>query len=237
LLGLGGAAKLSPLALAFPIAAAGVVLIVHGWRGTGAAAAHDGELGWRLLVQPALAGATFVAAYPYLWPDPIRRTLELFRFRAAEMHSQGEIWSNLNIEGPVDALGRIGNWLGDIDSVTGQAIEAVARLFGVAWKPMGFDLVLALVGALLLLVLAIQRGLGSRWAMAALVLGGQVGLVVVGMRADFSRYLLPVLIATAVCGGLVAGMLWDVVRARVARRRGAREPATEPSLAGEPIIP
>ncbi len=238
LLGLGGSAKLSPLALAIVLAAAGMVLVIHGWRGSGRGARHDGMLGWRLLVQPPLAAATFIASFPYLWPDPIGRTRDLFEFRAIEMYNQGVLWSELNVDGPVDALGRIGNWLGDIDSVTGQLFELIARPFGVSWKPMEFDLVLAIIGALILLVLAIQRGLGSRWAMAALVLGGQVALIVVGMRADFSRYLLPVLTATAVCGGLVAGAVWDVAWDRFARRRESRRPAIDSSpLAGEPISP
>jgi hypothetical protein len=231
LLGLGGSAKLSPLALTFPLAAAGIVLILHGWRSRSAAARHDAALGWRLLVQPAIAGATFVASYPYLWPDPIGRTLALFRFRAGEMHNQGVIWPELNVHGPIDALGRIGNWLGEVDSVTGYAIGAVARLFGLTWQPMGGDLLLALIGALILLVLAIQRGLGSRWAMAALLLAGQVALVVVGMRADFSRYLLPVLMANAICGGIAAGVAWDALRARMETRRPQAERA---GLAGEP---
>ncbi|MGH2614081.1 MAG: phospholipid carrier-dependent glycosyltransferase [Thermomicrobiales bacterium] len=238
ILGLGGSAKLSPLALALPLAAAGLILVIHGWRGSGPAARHDGALGWRLGVQPAIAAAAFIASYPYLWPDPVRRTLALFEFRAVEMHNQGKIWSELKVVGPIDALGRIWHWLGEVDSVTGQAVEAVARLFGASWKPMGFDVMLAVIGGLILLVLAIQRGLGSRWAMAALVLGGQVALIVVGMRADFSRYLYPVLVVNAVCGGLVAGVVWDVVRARVARRREARDPDAEAApLAGEPIAP
>jgi hypothetical protein len=238
LLGLGGSAKLSPLALAIVPAAAGMVLVIHGWRGSGAGARHDGRLGWRLLVQPPLAAATFVASFPYLWPDPVGRTRALLEFRAIEMYNQGVLWSELNVDGPVDALGRIGNWLGDIDSVTGQLVEAIARFFGVSWKPMELDLVLAIIGALILLALAVQRGLGSRWAMAALVLGGQVALIVVGMRADFSRYLLPVLTATAVCGGLVAGAVWDVAWDRIARRREARRPAVNSSsLAGEPASP
>ena len=236
LLGLGGAAKLSPLALAIPLAAAGLILVIHGWRGSGPGARHDGALGWRLGVQPAIAAATFVVSFPYLWPDPVRRTLALFEFRAVEMHNQGVIWSDLNVTGPIDALGRIGNWLGEVDSVTGQGIDAVARFFGASWKPMGGDLVLAVIGALVLLMLAIQRGLGSRWAMAALVLGGQVALVVFGMRADFSRYLLPVLVANAVCGGLVAGLVWEMAAARIARWREARRPATEATpLTGEPL--
>jgi hypothetical protein len=238
LLGLGGSAKLSPLALAIVLAVAGMVLLVHGWRGSGRAARHDGLLGWRLLVQPALAAATFIASFPYLWPDPIGRTRDLFEFRAIEMYNQGVLWSELYVNGPVDALGRIGNWLGDIDSVTGQLFEVIARPFGISWKPMEFDLVLAIVGALILLVLAIQHGLGSRWAMAALVLGGQVALIVVGMRADYSRYLLPVLAATAVCGGLVAGTVWDMAWDRFRRRDESRRPAVDSSpLAGKPISP
>jgi hypothetical protein len=238
LLGLGGSAKLSPLALAIVPAAAGMVLVIHGWRGSGAGARHDGRLGWRLLVQPPLAAATFVASFPYLWPDPVGRTRALLEFRAIEMYNQGVLWSELNVDGPVDALGRIGNWLGDIDSVTGQLVEAIARFFGVSWKPMELDLVLAIIGALILLALAVQRGLGSRWAMAALVLGGQVALIVVGMRADFSRYLLPVLTATAVCGGLVAGVVWDMAWDRLAGRRESRRPAVgSPPLAGKPVSP
>jgi hypothetical protein len=238
LLGLGGSAKLSPLALAIVLAAAGMILVIHGWRGSGQGARHDGTLGWRLLVQPPLAAATFVASFPFLWPDPIGRTRELLQFRAIEMYNQGVLWSELNVDGPVDALGRIGNWLGDIDSVTGQLFEVVARLFGVSWKPMGFDLMLAIIGALILLAVAIRRGLGSRWAMAVLVLGGQVALIVVGMRADYSRYLLPVLAATAVCGGLVAGVVWDVVWDRIARRLESRRPAiSSSSLAGKLVSP
>jgi 4-amino-4-deoxy-L-arabinose transferase-like glycosyltransferase len=238
LLGLGGSAKLSPLALTFPLAAAGLVLLLHGWRSRSAAAAYDAALGWRLLVQPAIAGATFVASYPYLWPDPIGRTLALFRFRAAEMHNQGAIWPELKVNGPIDALGRIGNWLGEVDSVTGHAIGAVARLFGLTWQPLGGDLMLAIIGALILLVLAIQRGLGSPWGMAALLLGGQVALVVVGMRADFSRYLLPVLMANAICGGLAAGAAWNVAHARIGRRNEDKQPQGQRTpMAREPASP
>src|SRR5919112_4567588 len=132
LLGLGGSAKLSPLALAIVLAAAGGVLVLYGWGGAGGGARHDGVLGWRLLVQPPLAAATFIAAFPYLWPDPIRRTRELFEFRAIEMYNQGVLWSELYVDGPIDALGRIGNWLGDIDSVTGQLFELIARPFGIS---------------------------------------------------------------------------------------------------------
>src|SRR5215216_2731206 len=68
------------------LAAAGLILVIYGWRSSGASARHDGRLGWRLLVQPPLAAATFVASFPYLWSDPVGRTRDLLEFRAIEMY-------------------------------------------------------------------------------------------------------------------------------------------------------
>ena len=212
----------------------GMILIIHGWRSSG----RDARLDWRLPVQPPIAATTYVASFLYLWPDPIGRTRSLCEFRAIEMYNQGVPWSELSVHGPVDALGRIGNWLGDTDSVTDQLFEVIARLVGVSWKPTEFDLVLAIISALILLMLAIQRCFGSRWAMAAVVLGGQAALIVAGMRADFSRYLLPVLTTTAVCRGVAACAVWDMAWDRTARRRESCRPAVDSSpLAGEPKSP
>jgi hypothetical protein len=144
----------------------------------------------------------------------------------------------LRVEGPLDALTRIGHWLGEVDSVTGNGIGAVTGLFGSTWKPMPLDLILAVVGGVILIALAVQRGLGSRWSMAALLLGGQALLIVVGMRADFARYLLPVLVANAVCGGLVFGFAWEFVWNRFSRRRDARadgQEAENAAMQGEPV--
>lgn len=71
--------------------------------------------------------------------------------------------------------------------------------------------------------------------MAALVLGSEVGLVVAGMRADFARYLLPVLMANAVCGGIAVGALWQALWSRLGRRIEAPAPAPAgATLAREP---
>jgi Dolichyl-phosphate-mannose-protein mannosyltransferase len=215
LLGLGGSAKLSPLGLLAPLGAAGLVLIWRGWRGADTTSQHDGALGWRLLALAPVATATFIASYPFLWPDPIARTLDLVRFRSLEMQNQGAIWGELRVNGPLDAVSRIYNWLGVVDSVTGQAIGTVTQPLGVTFRPMWLDLALAVIGGIILIWLAVRHGLGSRWTMALIVLGGEVALVIVAMRADFSRYLLPVLVANAVCGGLVVGALWQVVARRL----------------------
>jgi len=231
LLGIGGSIKLSPLLIAVPLAGFGLFLLglARWWRGR-LDRERAASIGWKLLPLPGIAFATFVFSYPYLWPDPIGRTIVLFQFRAKEMFNQGQIWPELNVHGPVDALGRIGNWFGEVDSTTGRLASLVAGLVGIEWHPNGIDLVLARVGLLLLVASVIRHGLVSRQAMAALMLGSQVGLVVVGMRADFARYLLPVLTAQAICIGLAAGGAWDLLRPALARRRGMAPSAEQETV-------
>ncbi|MDQ3694418.1 MAG: phospholipid carrier-dependent glycosyltransferase [Chloroflexota bacterium] len=233
LLGLGGATKLSPLLIAQPLAMLGVALLWGATRTSGAEARRLAAVGWRLIPLPAIAFATFVAIYPYLWPAPIDRSLTLFAYRSQEMESQSQIWSALDVPTPGAALGRIGYWLGDRDATSTEVAAAVASWLGVAWEPGGIDLLFALAGALILLYLVIKHGLGSPWALAAAVLGAQVAAVVLGMRADFARYLLPVLIVAAICGGLFAGQVWETVHAWATARRGVSGPASAPALASE----
>lgn len=203
-LGLGASAKLSPLLLALPLAGLGALLVARGWRAGGEEGARDLALGWKLLPLPAIGAAAFVASYPYLWPDPIGRTVTLFTFRAQEMVSQGTIWSELNVAGPADALSRVGNWLGETRSTTGSLAGWLAGRLGGGWEPAGVDLLLALVGVLVFVALVVRAGLRSPAMLAAVVLGGQTAIIVLGMRADFERYLYPVLLMVAVCVGLAA---------------------------------
>ena len=203
LLGLGGATKLSPMLISLPLAGIGAILLWRRWRGGPPATA---ALGWRLLAQPCIAATTFIVSYPFLWPDPVGRTRMLFWYRLHEMRNQGIIWSNLDVETRSEALGRVGYWLGDHFSSTGTVAAWLADRVGRSWEPAGLDLPLALVGAEMLVVLAMRRGLGSGQTLAGVVLGSQTAIIVLGMRADFERYYLPVLIAVALCVGLLVGV-------------------------------
>ncbi|HET7092573.1 MAG TPA: glycosyltransferase family 39 protein, partial [Thermomicrobiales bacterium] len=233
LLGLGGSAKLSPLALAIPLAALGASYVLVGvWRRRPADIRHM-ALGWRLLTLPPVALATFIVAYPFLWPNPIGRVRDLFAFREQEMTNQGRIWPQLRVDGPGDAIARIGNWLGTVDSTSGSAAAWIAARFGHQWHPVGIDLLLGLIGAEVLVFLVFRHGLASRWGLAAAMLFGQVGLIVVGMRADFERYLLPVVVTIAVCGGLAVGQAWTFARAAIAHR-AARRVAAKPGAVDLP---
>ena len=229
LLGLGASAKLSPILLALPLALLGLLLVVRAARSADADAPRRAALGWRLLPQPAVALAVFVASYPFLWPDPVGRLRILYDFRAREMLNQGAIWPELKVAGPADSLSRVGNWLATVDSTTGTLAADVAAQFGRDWRPVGVDLLLAIVGAEILCFLVARHGLSSRWGLAGLMLFGQVGIVVVGMRADFARYMLPVLVTVAVCGGLVVGQLWALAGGRLRNRVPAIRTAPEPA--------
>ncbi|MFX4053975.1 hypothetical protein ACJB0U_11260, partial [Streptococcus suis] len=78
--------KLTPLLLAGPLAAFGVIR----WLVHRDAAAR--RYAWMMVAQPVIAFAAFVLSYPFLWPDPIGRTWRLYAFRAEEMASQNAAW-------------------------------------------------------------------------------------------------------------------------------------------------
>jgi len=215
LLGLGGATKLSPLLLSLPLAALGVGLLARATapdRSTGAAGWPGDPLGWRLAALPAVAAAVFVAVSPFLWPDPIGRTGDLFAFRVEEMGRQGTNWQAVAVSGPGDALARVGATLGERFTVSGRIASGMAGRVGAAWRPTGVDPALGLAGAALLLLRAARGGARDPHTLVAIVLGGQVALIVLGLRADFARYHLPVLLAEAVCVGVLGGELWAAGR-------------------------
>jgi 4-amino-4-deoxy-L-arabinose transferase-like glycosyltransferase len=215
LLGLGGATKLSPLFVTVPLAGLGVLLLVarRWWSGTRAAS------GWMLLSLPVVAFATFVAVYPYLWPSPIARTINLFDFRVQEMANQGQAWGWLRVESRAEAFRRVGITLSDTYSTSGRIIAKLAHGFGIERNPVGIDLLVAIAGLELLIALIICRGLLGPHLMTLLVLGGQSAVTVLGMRADFARYHLPILLFAAVCIGLVGGQLWEALARSTVRER------------------
>jgi 4-amino-4-deoxy-L-arabinose transferase-like glycosyltransferase len=88
LLGLGGATKLTPLLLAPPLAGFGIVRLMADRSPAGKRA------GAMLIAQPFIAFFAFVAAYPWLWENPLGRTWRLFAFRSGEMDAQTSAWPN-----------------------------------------------------------------------------------------------------------------------------------------------
>lgn len=217
LLGLGGATKLSPMLLAFPIALYGAVLLaLSGTRLVDARKAA--RLGPLLVLQPVIALATFVISYPYLWPAPVSRTWNLFELRSQEMREQAAAWPGVGISHPFEAIERVYSRLTWQFSSTGNLAERVLAWIGIETDIWGTDLVLAVLGIGVLAWLVLRRGLDSGTALLAFLAAGQAGAIIVGMQVDFYRYHLPIALIGMVLAGLGGQLAWQWL----ADRGGAR---------------
>jgi hypothetical protein len=214
LLGLGGLIKLSPLLLALPFAGLGGLLLVRphlpwSWL-RGIPGSTSVGLGERLLPLPVVAFTAFVAGYPYLWPDPISRTYNLFAFRIREMTLQQEVYSpSVAIRSWEESVEWMMTTLGQQFSVAGRLGETVPFLAGV---PVLLDLVLAVGGMGALLWLIWHRGPASPQALAGVVVFGQAALIAGGLRVGYERYYLPLVFVEAVVIGVLAGVAGTAVR-------------------------
>jgi hypothetical protein len=218
-LGLGAATKLSPLGVAACLAALGAVILADAivrrlplvgrvWRAVSRVAAEpDRGLGWMLVSLPATAFATFVAVYPYLWPDPIGRTRLLLDFRRHEMDNQARIWPQTAITSRPEALQRTWHTLEDIYGTTGRAFEFVGSGLGRQWDGKGTDVPLAMLGLAVFVWYAWRRGLVSPHAITLALLGAQSAIILYGLRVDFNRYYLPLAFVCAAGVGMLAGQL------------------------------
>lgn len=235
LIGLGGATKLTPIALAFPLAALGVALLAYDlprrlraanapvepglkrvprWRRL--LATVDGEeraLGWMLLTLPAVAFATFIAVYPYLWADPIANSKKLFDYRSSEMANQSDIWENTRVDGPIEALQRVRSQLGGRTSTSRWLSEEIAVRFDRAPYWPDLDLKFGALGILLLGGWAMMYGPKSPATLALIIVAGEAGLIILFMQVDFNRYHLPILLTLAVGVGFFFGQVWNAFAA------------------------
>ena len=212
-LGLGGAAKLSPLLLAVGMAGLGIVLIVAtAFRRKAGGTPPRGRQrrGWMLLAQPLVAWVTFVVTYPYLWQDPLGQTWRLFRFRTDSFTAQGRAWPNAAVETRTEALDRMWRLLTAEWASSGGR---VASRLGATSDLRYLDLLLALAGAVTLAVLVWRRGLASGMGLVASLLAGQVVLTTLALRVDYARYHLPTVLAIAASVGIISGVSWNNVRA------------------------
>jgi hypothetical protein len=230
LIGLGGANKLTPMALAFVVAAAGGALLLWTiWRN--AQARLRGEpwyrlvpgiqhLSWMLISAPVVAGATFVAVYPYLWRNPIANTLRVLSFRQNEMDQQARIYPQFAVETTGEAIRKTWTSLADRWSATEWILERIG-LDRMASALSPLDLILAMIGVVLVAILAAQMPFRSGHMLVALILIVQVATIVLAMRTDFERYYLPIVLATAVFAGAGVGIasqtVWHLATSRRSR--------------------
>jgi hypothetical protein len=236
LLGFGASAKLSPLFLAFGFGGIGLGLLFDGYlrripyagrvwallvRGD-RAVIH--RLGWMLLALPAITYTTFVLSYPYLWSDPIARTKHLFDFRQYEMANQARLWNDRAVSSRFEAMRRVWAAFENHYTSTGRVVDFTGRLIGKGWGQVGIDGIFEAAGIVLFIGLALRHGIISRHFMALAVLGGQAALIIAGMRVDFNRYYLPILLFLAVSVGILAGQIWSLLPHLLPVRVKSRQP-------------
>lgn len=216
LIGLGGGNKFTPLALCIPLAGIGGLLLVRSWwfRWKQPTLKHAmfwrlpplSHVGWMLVSTPFVAIFTFVASYPYLWPDPVRRTMYMLKFRQVEMDTQYRLNPHFQTDSPAESMQMTYDVLGSTWSSTLQIFQWF-NLDRIADLASSLDLWLALAGIVLLTVIGIRKGLRSpELAIAALIVF-QLITIILSMRVAFERYYLPIMIGEFVAIGCFIGYI------------------------------
>ena len=205
-LGLGGATKLSPLAVAAGLSAAGVLLFVLATIRHRRFARREAAYAVRGLVIGVAAVLTFIASYPYLWPDPIAHTRHLFAFRVEEMAAQASDWPVMAVPNRVEALRRVNLNFTERYNLSASLVSLSG---GPATAPLvrQVEFAIPVLGIILMAGLAVRDGPYSPRALALAVLGGQVLVTVVGMRSEFDRYHVPMALLGAVAAAVALAWL------------------------------
>ena len=203
LLGLGGATKLSPLGVAAGLSGLALLLVLLP-AGAIPGVERGRNVGARGLLIGLAAGVTFIAVYPYLWPNPIDRTINLFTFRMVEMATQASDWPVMAVPNRLEAIQRTGLNFSERYSIMGSLADAadlrVPRFI------LQVEVLLAVAGIGVMARDAVRAGWLSAKFLVLAVLGGQVIVTILGMRSEFDRYHLPAALlgAVATCVALYA---------------------------------
>ena len=206
-LGLGAAAKLSPLILALALGACGIAPIVWGVLRRKRMAVRSGLA---LVCVPVAAALTFLASYPYLWTDPITHTRRMFAFRSLSFELQALVSPHARVAGLGDATRRFGVQLAERESIGGLLLTKFD--LNPAWSWLReIDLVLAALGWVLLTAVLFRRDFEPGLTMPVLVIGGQTALIAATFRLDYARYMLPLLPVITIGIGIVGGLAWSFV--------------------------
>jgi hypothetical protein len=232
LIGIGGANKFTPMALSAPLAGVGVLLLLRGWwdrrqiRGPKPRGALGfpplSDLGWMLLSVPLTTLTTFVVIYPYLWPDPIDRTLKLIRFRQAEMDSQYRLYPKFRTDSPLEAFDRTVYALGEAWSSTAHVLQAMGNPT-LGDRLSRLDITFAALGLTCLAIVGVKKGLRSPELIIAATIAIQTATIILTMRVDFERDYLPILLGFVVSIGCCIGYAAHVAQRIVARRIPGRD--------------
>lgn len=216
LIGFGGGNKFTPLALSVPLAGIGGLLLLRAWwyrlRNPEVTSTSFWRLpaftdmSWMLISTPFVSLATFVVSYPYLWPDPINRTMYMLNFRRMEMDNQYRINPHFQTDSPWQSLQMTWDVLGNTWSSTLQVFRWLG-MEQVGDVLSGTDLWLAIAGIALLTIVGIRKGLRSAELVIAALIVFQLATIILNMRVAFERYYLPIMFGEFVAAGVTIGYI------------------------------
>jgi hypothetical protein len=236
LLGLGGATKLSPLLLAPALAAGACALLVAAWIRERTLPLRQVRFAALSVAVVATATLTFVGSYPYLWPDPVGRTRQIFTFRSQEMAAQASDWPEMAVPTRAEALRRTVANFSERFTLSAAGLQMVPS--GSAPRFVGqIEVAVPLIGIVAMLALAARDGPFSAKALALAILAGQCAITLLGMRSEFDRYHLPMALLGAVAAAVALERVVAVVRAAPAmieRWTGARGDTWRPLATRKP---
>jgi hypothetical protein len=224
LLGLGGATKLSPLAVAAGLSAAGLLIFAVAAIRRRRCAPAEAAFAVRSIVIGVAALLTFIASYPYLWPNPIAHTRHLFAFRFEEMAAQSSDWPVMAVPNRAEALRRV-----NVNFT--ERYNLSASLINLSGGPRTVfvlrqvEFLVPLLGLVLMAGMAVREGPFSPRTLVLAVLGGQVLITILGMRSEFDRYHVPM----ALLGAVAAAVALEWLAWRALSLLGAKDrlaPAT-----------
>ena len=218
LLGLGGATKLSPLAVAAGLSAAGgLAFAIAAMRRR--LASDEAAYAVRSVAIGVAAVLTFIVSYPYLWPNPIAHTGHLFAFRVEEMAAQSSDWPVMAVPNRVEALRRVNVNFTERYNLSGSLIALLGRP-GTASMVRQLEFLISLLGLVVMAGVAVRDGPCSPRAIVLAVLGGQVLVTILGMRSEFDRYHVPMALLGAVAAAVALEWLaWRALSLLVAKGR------------------
>jgi hypothetical protein len=211
LLGLGGATKLSPLAVAAGLSATGVLAFVVPAIRRRHFAPDEAAYAVLGIVIAVVAALTFIASYPYLWPNPIAHTRHLFAFRVEEMAAQSSDWPVMAVPNRVEALRRVNVNFTERYNLSASLIALFGGAKTASMVRQG-EFLIPVLGLVLMAGMAVRDGPYSPSASVLAVLGGQVLITILGMRSEFDRYHVPMALLGAVAAAVA--LEWLVWRAQ-----------------------
>jgi Dolichyl-phosphate-mannose-protein mannosyltransferase len=227
-LGLGGATKLSPLAIAVELGGLGLVMLAWALISRDPSSLRLRQVSVRLVAVPVVAFLVYVAVYPFLWKSPLENTRRMIDFRTESFRLQAMSFPGAEVGNRTEAFRRVGWELGERFSTGGWVANGLARHLGAGdWSWLrDLDLMLAIAGWIAIAGFIVRRGSINPAMLMAAVIGGQALFIVLAMGVEYSRYLLPVLLAVAVGVGAACGVGWDLIHAAWTARAGRESAVT-----------